>query len=220
MQWEGQSRFLTVCPMRPFQLIFTTRAIECQEKWYPDIRESGFPSVYCLLTSSGLLSLARDQDCVLSCLPIWTCIRQQINMAICRPSLLLSVCIFPLTRIAAGFVDKSPATHVLSFHQLFLFRQRSVSEVGSSDIRKNDTGDRIASAALEKIIVLCFESYKNKDCFPCNKACGSFIPLHVITGQARQHSGYFSGSLIVLSPWFLEIDESGSSFISGHFKRH
>lgn len=56
-----------------------------------------------------------------------------------------------------------------------MIRQRSVSEVGSSDIRKNDSGDRIASAAVEKIIVLCFESYKNKERFPCNKACGSFI---------------------------------------------
>lgn len=118
-------------------------------------------------------------------------------------------------------MDKSPATHVQSFHCLFVIRQRTVSEVGSSDIRKNDSGDRITSAAVEKIIVLCFKSYKNKERFPCNKARGSFIPLHIITeGQARQCSGYFSGSLIVLSPWFLEIDESGSSFISGHFKRH
>lgn len=129
--------------------------------------------------------------------------------------------IFPLTRFAAGFVDESPATRVLSFHQLFVLRERTGSEGGSSDVRKNDTGDGIASAALEKIILLCFESYKNKALFPYNKACGSCIPLHIITeGQARQRSGYFSGSLIVLSPWFLEIDESGSSCISGHFKRH
>lgn len=110
---------------------------------------------------------------------------------------------------------------VLSFRWLFVFGERTGSEGGSSDIRKSDTGDRIASAALEKIILLCFESYKNKALFPCNKACGSCVPLHIIAeGQARQRSGYFSGSLIVLSPWFLEIDESGSSFISGHFKRH
>lgn len=142
-------------------------------------------------------------------------------MTIHRPSLLFLVYIFLLTRIATGFVDESPATHVLPFCWVFVFRGRTGSEVGSSDIRKNHTGDRIASAALEKIILLCFESYKNKALFPYNKACGSCIPLHIITeGQARQRSGYFSGSLIVLSPWFLEIDESGSSFISGHFKRH
>lgn len=122
--------------------------------------------------------------------------------------------------VATGFVDESPATHILSFCQLFVFREGTVSEGGSSNIRKNDTGDRIASAALEKIVLLYFESYKNKEPFPCNKACGFCIPLHIITeGQGRQHSGYFSGSLIVLSPWFLEIDESGSSFISGCFKR-
>jgi len=142
-------------------------------------------------------------------------------MTLCRSSLLFLVYIFPLTRIAAGFVDESPATHVLSFCRLFLFREGTGSEGGSSDIRKNDTGDRIASAALEKIVLLCFESYKNKALFPCNKTHGFCIPWHIITeGQARQRSGYFSGSLIVLSPWFLEIDESGSSFLSGHFKRH
>lgn len=44
--------------------------------------------------------------------------------------------IFPLTRSATWFVDESPATHVVSFLQLFVFRERTGSEGGSSTSEK------------------------------------------------------------------------------------
>lgn len=222
-EWVSDSLSHTRMKMRDNNL---WEGFDCQKKGVIQISGSlvfqvsvhhGVPfhsQCFLSLQETGTLGLA------VSLSGLWSGSKYTV-MTICRPSLLFLVYIFPLTRSATGFVDESPATRVVSFLQLFVFRERTGSEGGSSTSEKNDTSDGIASAALEKIILLRFESYKNKALFLCNKACGSCIPLHIITeGQARQRSGYFSGSLIVLSPWFLEIDESGSSFISGHFKRH
>jgi len=71
-------------------------------------------------------------------------------------TIIFSVYILPLTRSASGCVDESPATHALSFSHLFVFKERTGSVGGSSNITKNDTCDRIVSAALEKFILLLF----------------------------------------------------------------
>lgn len=138
MQWEGQSRFLTVCPMRLFQLIFTIRAIECQEKVVSRFQEVRF-SKHLSSPSKQRASQPCKRPGLCAQLPPCLDLHPTANK---HGHMQTITIIFSMhlsfNKDCYWVCGQKPSYPVLSFHWLFVFRQSSVSEVGSRSLKENN----------------------------------------------------------------------------------